>query len=263
MRTSMLCYNVPYDACQPVSSILDRLPLRERPRWPTTSKTRPGATESRPCAVDAWLGQRLKRLFLKHDDAGTVAQHGDPLRHHLSPATILIEHHGQQAVMMGGTALPARRQADGALSVATLPGDLRIMTVHEAAAAVTLEVRELGLRDRLERVEPEQETAAPLAGRYGNAAAGRVATIAHDPEGPAMFRMSGNLGGLEYAMTPIGPRLWQAKATSALPLVLTLGGVPGLKSIDHEGCLAGRAMQGFAMRSRVILYGGQPVSRKT
>ena len=135
----------------------------------------------------------------------------------------MVEHDGRQAVTIGGTTLPVRRQADGALSVAILPSDLRITPVHEAAGIVALDIREFGLSDRLDRIEPADETTtAPVAGRYENAAAGMAATVTHHPEGPALLRMSGALGGIEYAMTPIGPRLWQAKATSALPLVLTL-----------------------------------------
>lgn len=135
----------------------------------------------------------------------------------------MVEHEGKQAVAMGGMTLPTWCNEDGALSI-EIPGiDLRITPVRAGEAVVALEVEEAGSHDRLERIDaPADATAMVQAGRFENASAGVTATITHDPEGTATLQLTCEVGAVDYALTPIGPDLWEAKATSTLPLVVTL-----------------------------------------
>ncbi len=144
-----------------------------------------------------------------------------------SPSTArvltMVEHEGKQAVAMGGMTVPMQSHEDGSLSIEIVPMDLRITPVRAGDAVVALEVKEYGLDDRLDRVVPPADAAVgSLAGRYENASAGMTATIAHDPAQDATLHLTCEVGGMNYALTPIGPDLWEAKATSTLPLMLTL-----------------------------------------
>lgn len=136
----------------------------------------------------------------------------------------MVDHEGRQALAIGGSTLPTQRQPDGSLSVAILPSDLRVRPVHRGDAIVALEATEFGTVDRLDRLEPPEDNTAgaELAGRYENPSAAMTATIATDAAGKTLLRMTSELGGLSYALTRLGPALWQARATGALALVFTL-----------------------------------------
>ena len=145
-----------------------------------------------------------------------------------SPATgrvlTLVEHEGKQLLDLGGIAVPTRREADGALSIAiSFLSDLQVMPVATHGADERLDITEDGASDRLDRVEPPADaTAATLAGCYANAAASMTATIVADPAGGGMLRLAGGFGAIDYTMTPIAPDVWQAKGPPEVPLVVTL-----------------------------------------
>ena len=125
---------------------------------------------------------------------------------------------GAQAVRIGGMSLPARRDAEGALSLPLIPSDMRIVPDE---AGEMLEVTEFGRTDRLHRVEPPADPgAARLAGAYESAAAAIAAVV--DMGSAARMTLSNTLGSLDYALEPIGSALWEARATGILPLAATL-----------------------------------------
>ena len=137
------------------------------------------------------------------------------------------ESKGKQIVTIGGMSLPALIQTDGFLSVPILPTDLRIAPIASDTHAA-LEITEFGALDRLEQVKPLQDTSLDdLRGPYANTATAVRAVIAIDDTGAPTLQLSCTLGplahaALAYALQPIGPDLWEAKAQSALPLVATL-----------------------------------------
>ncbi len=134
----------------------------------------------------------------------------------------LVEQDGRQAVTVGGMTLPARQEADGSLSVAILPTDLRITPVQDGEEVVTLALREFGVHDRLDRLAPLEGTPGPPAGFYACASAGLLASVRDGGAGQALLRMSCEAGALEFVLSPLGPDLWEARCTGALPLVMSL-----------------------------------------
>lgn len=129
----------------------------------------------------------------------------------------LLANEGGQAVSVGGMTLPARRDAQGRLTVAILPTDMRILPV-EKGGAVGLEVTEFGERDDLARVEVlEGTSAAPLVGRYESRAARLTAEIRIDDAGAPRILISGPVGGTDYVLEPLGPDLWRAVSPTLSP----------------------------------------------
>lgn len=125
----------------------------------------------------------------------------------------LEEAGGAQAIRIAGMTLPARRDGEGRLSVALAPTDLRVLPRADGSA---LDITEFGTSDVLLRVEPPARP-APIDGHYANAAAGLTLAI----DGTAL-RLAGELGGTDYRVAAIGPRLWEARATGTLPLELLI-----------------------------------------
>ncbi|MBF7014295.1 serine hydrolase domain-containing protein [Novosphingobium resinovorum] len=129
----------------------------------------------------------------------------------------LVGHAGQQAVVMGGMTLPTTRDADGRMTVAILPTDLRILPV-ETDGVTALETTEFGEADHLAPVTvPECTTAASLIGRYESRAARLAADIRIDEAGAARIVLSGPLGGTDYLLEPLGPDLWRAVSPTLSP----------------------------------------------
>jgi CubicO group peptidase (beta-lactamase class C family) len=129
----------------------------------------------------------------------------------------LAGHGGQQAVVIGGMTLPATRDADGRLTVAILPTDLRILPV-EIDGTTALETTEFGETDHLAPVTvPEGITAAPLVGRYESRAARLTADIRIDETGAARIVLAGPLGGTDYLLEALGPDLWRAVSPTFSP----------------------------------------------
>jgi CubicO group peptidase (beta-lactamase class C family) len=136
----------------------------------------------------------------------------------------LIAHEGRQAVVMGGMTLPVVRDSDGAIKVPIVPTDLVIQPCGaNDSTPAALEITEVGRRDRLELIQaPTQASAARLAGEYSSASAGLEASITTARSGPARMRLQCGIGGLDYELTPMGPDLWEAKSTAAMPLSATI-----------------------------------------
>lgn len=138
----------------------------------------------------------------------------------------LEEADGAQAIRIDGMTLPARRDAEGALSVPLVPTDMRLTP---AADGLSLTLDEYGRSDMLHLIEPPVDTSIEaLAGEYGSAAAGLRASIAADEDGAARLILEGSLGSTSYQLTSIGPDLWEGRATGALPLALLI-------EVDEEG----------------------------
>lgn len=131
----------------------------------------------------------------------------------------LEEANGVQSLRIDGMTLPATRAGDGALSVPLVPTDMR---VTPSSDGLTVTLIEFGRTDTLERVEPPANASAEtLAGVYVNAGAGlRAEIVAGDGDAKAWLTLSGTLGSMRYALEPIGPALWEARAAGALPLTL-------------------------------------------
>jgi CubicO group peptidase (beta-lactamase class C family) len=128
----------------------------------------------------------------------------------------LIEHDGKQAMSIDGTTLPARRDADGSISVAIVPTDLRL---KPSADGSTIELTEFGAKDELQRVEPRSEASLDIwLGAYSSDS-GLDAELTTVRDGYAL-RIESSLGGLTYQLRSIGPDLWQMVS----PLLMPLGG---------------------------------------
>lgn len=135
---------------------------------------------------------------------------------------------GSQAIRIDGTTLPARRDAEGWLSVPLIPTDLQVLP---NPSGLMLELRECGQTDILRRVEaPEDVEMDSLVGHYRNASAAITATIAKQDGGTALLTLSNSLGSMRYALTAIGSGLWEGRTKGSLPLAVLL-------EIKNEGFL--------------------------
>ncbi len=86
---------------------------------------------------------------------------------------------------------------------------------------MALKVEEYGKTDLLRRVEASKDTEIdPLVGQYENVSAAITAAIAKQGDGSALLTLSHSLGALNYALTAIGPALWEGRATGSLPLAV-------------------------------------------
>lgn len=129
----------------------------------------------------------------------------------------LADQGGAQTLTIGAFTLPTQRDGDGALSVPILPTDLR---VNASGDGDTLDMTEFGSKDQFARVTPPAATPAPsISGRYRNNAA-RLDVIIDTHL--AEMTVTGPLGAMRYALTVLGPSLWEARALGALPLVATI-----------------------------------------
>lgn len=134
---------------------------------------------------------------------------------------VLEDLDGKQAIRIDGMTLPARRDEHGRLSVPLVPTDMRVIPDEDG-----LTVEEYGETDRLDRVEPPADAAATdIAGTYENRAAAMTATVS--AAGTPTLRLAGQLGAMDYALAPIGPALWEGRATGTLPLALVVEVVDG------------------------------------
>ncbi|HVI97559.1 MAG TPA: serine hydrolase domain-containing protein [Sphingomonas sp.] len=127
---------------------------------------------------------------------------------------------GKQAIRIDGMTLPARRDSEGRLSVPLLPTDITVTPQSDTKA---IKVDEFGKIDLLQRVEaPKNPNLDSLVGRYRNASAEIIATIAKQDDGKALLTLSNPLGTMNYALVAIGPALWEGRAASSLPMAMLL-----------------------------------------
>lgn len=127
---------------------------------------------------------------------------------------------GKQAIRIDGMTLPARRDSKGRLSVPLVPTDMAVMA---QPGGMALAVEEYGRTDILWRVEaPKDAEIDSLVGQYENASAAISAAIAKQGDGSALLTLSNSLGALNYALTEIGPTLWEGRATGSLPLAVLI-----------------------------------------
>lgn len=136
---------------------------------------------------------------------------------------VLEDLNGSQALRIDGMTLPAKRDEEGRLSVPLVPTDMRV-TPDEDGKALTVD--EYGRTDRLMRVEvPSDADATTIAGTYDNGSAALIVEITAGES--ATLRLQGPLGGMDYALSPIGPMLWEGRATGTLPLALLVEVIDG------------------------------------
>jgi CubicO group peptidase (beta-lactamase class C family) len=173
--------------------------------------------------VDAIIDACIPGLPPAPVDAGGDVVEGD----FYSPATgrviSLVGQEGAQAMSIGGMTLPARRDADGTITVSIIPSDLRVTPVREGDAVIALDILEFGNADRLERVAAPAD--ASLGGRYGeyqHAPAEMDARLHADESGAPRLTLRGTLGSLDYGLEPIGPELWRTVPPPTMPLGGTL-----------------------------------------
>ncbi len=126
---------------------------------------------------------------------------------------------GAQAIRIDSMTLPAIRHPGGELSVPLVPTDMRISPAPDGQS-VTL--AEYGRSDTLRRiVPPENASVTPIVGRYINRGAALEVEIAA-ADGAGTMALSGPLGATKYELMPIGPNLWEGRATGPLPLAVLL-----------------------------------------
>ncbi|WP_315761756.1 serine hydrolase domain-containing protein [Sphingomonas sp. Y38-1Y] len=131
----------------------------------------------------------------------------------------------KQAIRIDGMTLPARRDADGRLSVPLVPTDMRV-TPESGGGALTL--AEYGASERLVRVDaPAEPDWAAITGRFVNASAEMSVSVERSEE-DATLRLAGPLGAMDYRLRAIGSDLWEARAAGTLSLAL-------LVEVDGKG----------------------------
>lgn len=137
----------------------------------------------------------------------------------------LEEVDGGPAIRIDSMTLPATRDADGALSVPLVPTDMRVTPAPDGGS---LTLAEYGRSDTLFRIEPPAGVSArPPEGRYAAEAAGLCAEVAVGGD-DATLTLTGALGAMDYALSAVGPDLWEGRATGALPLALLI-------EVDRDG----------------------------
>ena len=131
---------------------------------------------------------------------------------------ILGEHEGQQIATVGGLTLPVRQHDDESLSVAVLPTDLRMVPVRMDGVVAGIDVTEFGKSERLDLVTaPDGAGLSAPKCRFLNSESGISAHIGEDT-----LTLTGGSGALSYALTPIGPDLWQGISKSTIPISITI-----------------------------------------
>lgn len=173
--------------------------------------------------VDAIIDACIPGLPPVPGDAGADPIVGDFYSADTGRVITLVAHEGTQAISFGGMVLPARRDADGTITVSIIPSDLRIMPIRQGADVVALDVTEYGNADRLQRVTPP--AGAKLLDRLGphaHAAAGIEARLYADDAKVPRLTLSGPIGSLDYGLEPIGPDLWRTVPPDGLPIASTL-----------------------------------------
>lgn len=132
----------------------------------------------------------------------------------------LGEQDGAQTITIGAFTLPARRDDSGALSLPFLPTDMRATV---SANGDHLDIEEYGRTDSLLRLPTTCAIAEEsIAGHYNSRAASLTAIIRQKDGNALEMVFNGPLGSTAYLLHPLADRLWEAKATSTLPLVATL-----------------------------------------
>ena len=131
----------------------------------------------------------------------------------------LVHSSAGQAVRMGAMTLPLVDEGDGTFRLDFAVFDT-LLDIDSGDAAISL--REFGVDDRLERVDPSQAGAdGTLIGCYRNSAARIEVEIISDGGGLHMD-VAGPLGEMTYRLQPAGTKLWMAIADGSLPMVASL-----------------------------------------
>lgn len=132
----------------------------------------------------------------------------------------LLASDGKQAIRMGGMALPTKSAGEGWLSLPIVPTDMRLRPTDGGAF---LEVKEFGQAEILARVTPgEGQDASTILGVYDSPAANITATITDAGKEAPCLTLHNTIGSFEYILTPVGPRLWEARGSGPLPLAASL-----------------------------------------
>lgn len=127
---------------------------------------------------------------------------------------------GKQILRIEGTALPARRDTGGKLSVPLVPSDMQVTV---CADAQTLTINEFGKVDILKRIEPSGDSDIDLLiGVFENSGARLTASITSNRDGKLTLNIAGPLGDTDYSLSEIGPDLWEARSDGILPLAVQL-----------------------------------------
>ncbi len=173
--------------------------------------------------VDAIIDACIPGLPAVPTDATIPAFSGTFFSPTTGKVLTLVEHEGKQAMTVGGMTLPARRDADGVISVAILPTDLVVVPARAGDDVVSLTSHEFGNVDLFDHVEPPLVPDVNLLpGRYESKAAGLSANVTISQDGALTVALSNKWGNTAYGLMPIGPALWQATAVSSYPMTFTI-----------------------------------------
>ncbi|MBP7337485.1 serine hydrolase [Niveispirillum sp.] len=169
--------------------------------------------------IDDIIDRCLPGLPPVPEDVAAEPVAGDYYNRDTGRKLTLVANEGKQAIRLGGMTLPARRDAEGWLSLPIVPTDMRLRPVDDGGS---LELTEFGQQEVLRRVTPGQgQDAAAILGDYVSAAAGISASIRDGDEAPHLT-LRNAIGSFLYKLAPVAPDLWEARGAGPLPLAATL-----------------------------------------
>lgn len=159
--------------------------------------------------VDSIIDRCIPGLPAPDEDVGGQVREGT----FYSPATgqvySLVGIGDQQGISVSGMTLPAKRLADGTMSIAILPSDLRLRIV-DGNGQPDLEAVEFGHTDRLTLVDASAAgDPAELQGIFHAPSAKLSARVYQDEHAAWRVDLRGPAGGTHYRLHPLGPNLWR------------------------------------------------------
>ncbi|WIW90327.1 serine hydrolase domain-containing protein (plasmid) [Sphingobium sp. V4] len=180
--------------------------------------------------VDAIIDRCIPDLPPLEEDVGGQVHDGTFYSSATGQVYSLVGIGDQQAISVAGMTLPAKRLADGTMSIAILPSDLRLRLVDDGGAP-GLEAVEFGHTDRLSLVHASAAgDPSALQGIFVARSAGLSANIYEDDQSSWRVDLRGPAGGTHYHLHPLGPKLW--KITPPEP-----GSTGGTLEIVEDGFL--------------------------
>jgi hypothetical protein len=180
--------------------------------------------------VDAIIDRCIPGLPAPDEDVGGQVHEGTFYSSTTGQVYSLVGIGDQQAISVAGMTLPAKRLADGTMSIAILPSDLRLRLVDDGGAP-GLEAVEFGHTDRLSLVDAlAAGDPSALQGIFVARSAGLSANIYQDDQTSWRVDLRGPAGGTHYHLHPLGPKLW--KITPPEP-----GSTGGTLEIVEDGFL--------------------------
>ncbi len=159
--------------------------------------------------VDAIIDRCIPGLPAPDEDVGGQVHEGTFYSAATGQVYSLVGMGDQQAICVAGMTLPAKRLADGTMSIAILPSDLRLRIVDDGGTP-ELEAVEFGHTDRLSLVDASAAgDPSDLKGMFLAQSAGLSANIYQDEKSFWRVNLRGPAGGTDYRLHPLGHKLWK------------------------------------------------------